>query len=456
MDSPHAVPSWSAPYRFAVALRLLRARKINLISIIGVMLGVASIIVVMAVMDGFQTELRTMIRGTLSDLIVEIDPLQLDSYRDLKAAVEAVPGVEAVSLQRQTFGAIPGKHYDSDGGRDTHLPVRVVALLPDDERQVSHILDQVEPVEGQPDDPFELTVEQGFVPEDTPRVIISRWIARRLGGPFSLQVGDRFPLITLEEVGADGHRSFRANDRYVVISRLYSSGNAEYDKLHVYVDGRPGGTGNVFFRSREGMTAELRVRLTDYRKAAEMREAIARAIGPFDPSVASLPRRYIETWEERQSNLLKAVNNEKFLLAFVLFFIVVVACFTIFATLTMTVVEKTRDIGVLRALGATPTGIMSIFVLNGTFVGTFGAVLGYGVGMLVAYNVNPIRGFLRDNFGWEIFPPEIYLFKDIPTYIDHRAALHLVVGAILCAFLFAIIPSVRAARLRPVRALRYE
>jgi len=122
----------------------------------------------------------------------------------------------------------------------------------------------------------------------------------------------------------------------------------------------------------------------------------------------------------------------------------------------MTVVEKTRDIGVLLALGATPGGIMSMFVLNGTLVGAFGAVLGYGLGMLTAHNVNPIRDFLRDTFGWDIFPPEIYLFDAIPTYVDHGVAFWFAVGAAVAAFVFAIIPSIRAARLRPVSALRYE
>ncbi len=446
----HETPSWSAPYRLAVALRLLRARKINLISIVGVMLGVGSIIVVMSVMDGFQTDLREMIRGTLSDVIVEFDSVLVPRAAEMRAEVERIPGVEAAAVQVHTVGVIPAKHRGIDGGGQTHMAVRVVGIRPDEEGRVSKVLEHMLPAAGQPKDPFAYEAE--FVPEDMPRVVISEWTARRLGK----EVGDRFSLITFDEVVEGKEVRYRANDRWVLVSRIYKSGNSEFDKLHIYADARPESTGAAFFGTPDATIAELRVKLKDYRGADAARLAIAGAVGVYDLRVADAPRAWVETWEERQSNLLKAVNNEKFLLAFVLFFIVVVACFTIFATLTMTVVEKTRDIGVLRALGATPGGILSIFMLNGTLVGTLGAGLGYALGMLVAFNVNSIRGFLRSSFGWDIFPSDIYLFDRIPTHIDHPAALKFAIGACASALVFAIIPAVRAARLRPVRALRYE
>jgi lipoprotein-releasing system permease protein len=307
------------------------------------------------------------------------------------------------------------------------------------------------PALGHPENPFELDEEVlgEFLEEDTPRVAVSRWMARRLG----LHVGRRFVIVSLDRHMDDGE-SFVMNDQEVIVSRLYKSGNRDFDRLHVYVDLTA--SGRAFFRSVEGTVAELRIKLDDYSRFAEIRGSIIRAVGKHDPSVTVEPDWYVETWEDRQASLLGAVNNEKHLLAFVLFFIVLVGCFTIFATLTMTVVEKTRDIGILRALGATPGGILSIFLLNGALVGTFGAVLGYGAGMLVAHNVNPIRGFLRENFGWDIFPVDIYLFDEIPTYIDQQAAFAFALGAAVSALLFAIIPAVRAARLRPVNALRYE
>ncbi len=455
MPDPASRPSWTAPYRLAVAFRLLRARRVNLISMVGVMLGVAAIIVVMAVMDGFQRELRAMIRGTLSDLIVELDPQRLGDYAELRRAVEGVEGVEAAALQRQAFGLVSTPTRDSDGGRQNFIPLRVVGIDPAEEGRVSSILAYVDTPEGQSrEDPFRIETDE-FIPEELPRVLISEWLAKRVGlSRFPLGMGDRFTLITIEQFEENGEVAFRTHDVDAIVARVYSSGNSEYDKLHLYADAR--GSGQSLFAAPEGIIAELRVKLRDFADAKNMVERLGRALAPFDPEFAGYPRAHIETWEERQHNLLLAVNNEKFLLAFVLFFIVLVACFTIFATLTMTVVEKTRDIGVLRALGATPGGILSIFMLNGALVGTIGAGLGYGLGLVVAANVNPIREFLRGNFGWDIFPSDIYLFDRIPAYIDHRAALAFAVGAAASALLFAIIPAVRAARLRPVNALRYE
>ena len=455
MPPPTEAPSWSAPYRVVMALRLLRARKINLISILGVMLGVAAIIVVLAVMDGFQRELRAMIRGSLSDLIVELDTTQELSYAEVKKGIEAVDGVEAVTLQRHTFGLIRSENQTAGGGHDNYMPVRIVGLVPADEARVSRVLDSFDNSDEElPDSPFEV---KRWVPDELPRVVISRVTARKLGGPYGMSytVGERFVLITPEDVMQDGSSEVRFSSHEVIISRIYSTGNVEFDQLHIYVD--LSASKDILFPSAEGTLAELRVKLRDYRQAGAMRKDVKRAMIPFDPRFerdAAIER--ISTWENRRHNLLLAVDNEKFLLAFVLFFIVLVACFTIFATLTMTVVEKTREIGVLRALGATPGGIMSIFLLNGALVGTIGAGLGYGVGLIVANNVEPIRVFLRDAFGWEIFPPDIYLFNEIPTYLDHGAALQFAFGAAISALVFAIIPALRAARLQPVKALRYE
>lgn len=437
-------------------MRLLRARKINLISILGVMLGVGAIIVVMSVMDGFQKDLRGMIRGTLSDVIVQVDPESVDDPKAMIAEVEAVDGVKAVTIQRHTFGAIPvgGTIKNQQGGRQNWLPIQIIGINPRTEGRVSEVLNQMTPALGHPDNPFELNedVLGEFLEEDTPRVVVSRWMARHLG----LHVGRRFVIVSLDRNYEDGE-TFVMNDQEVIVSRLYKSGNREFDRLHVYVDMTA--TGRVFFRNVEGTVAELRIKLDDYDQYPEVKGSIIRAVAKHDPSVSTddeWARYYVETWEDRQASLLSAVENEKHLLAFVLFFIVLVGCFTIFATLTMTVVEKTRDIGILRALGATPGGILSMFLLNGVLVGTLGAVLGYGAGMLVAHNVNPIRNFLRGTFGWDIFPVDIYLFDEIPTYIDHPAALAFALGAAVSALVFAIIPAVRAARLRPVDALRYE
>ena len=454
---PPSAPAWTSPYRWAVAARLLRARKINLISILGVTVGVASIIVVMAVMDGFQRDLREMIRGTLSDVIVEFGPRGELAYEELRDRLEELDEVEAVALQRITLGVIQADSKDSDGARRNFIPVRIVGVIPEDERRVSKIFEYVVEAEGQPKDPFRIEPEPLFA-DSIPHLLVSYWLAARIGYHHEmrpLRVGDVFGLISFRKVEEDGGRAiWRNDDRDVVVSRIYDTRNAEFDKLHIYVDLRS--PAHEFFDSEDAVVTELRIKLKDYRKARASIESIEARLDEIDPEGRQISYYQTQTWEDRQESLLAAVNNEKVILGFVLFFIIVVACFTIFATLTMTVVEKTREIGVLRALGATPAGILSIFLLNGTLVGALGASLGYGVGLLIADNVNPIREFLRDTFGWDIFPADIYAFDYIPTYLDQETALLFALSAAGSAMVFAVIPAARAARLKPVTALRYE
>jgi len=419
------------------------------------MVGVASIIVVLAIMDGFQRDLRAIIRGTLSDVIVEIDPREL-GYEEIRTAVLALDGVKAMTLQRATFGLIQVATRDTDGARQNFLPVRIIGVLPEHEREVSRIFDFVKESKGQPEDVFQLDPPPIFA-ESTPHILMSKWLARRVGYSLygrTMRPGDSFGVITFSESekGNGGGGSWLKSDRDVVCSRLYDSRNSEFDKLHVYVDLRS--TVHDFFSSPDGVVTELRIKLDDDAESADLIPRIESAIRNLDPT--GLAYAQGQTWEDRQGPLLAAVNNEKVMLSVVLFFIVLVACFTIFATLTMTVVEKTREIGVLRAMGATGPGILSIFMLNGAFVGLAGAASGYAAGVYVASNVNPIREFLRDRFGWDIFPTDIYSFDYIPTYIDHQSALSFTLGAAVSALFFAVIPAIRAARLDPVTALRYE
>jgi len=473
---PPLRPPVTAPYRLVMALRLLRARWINVISILGVMLGVAAIIVVLSVMDGFQRDLKTMIRGTLSDVIVEIRPDAAASYGQIKAELESIPGVEAATLQRHTFGALPASKRDSMGSRSNYIPVKVSGIIPAHEREVSRVLEYMLPLPDSvedygrlgvdpppeakptPDDPFalQLTELDPLIPDEWPRVVVSQYLSFRLGtGWRPLRPKQEFDLIRFEEfVDEEGKRTYRPQTQRVVISRIFKSGNSEFDAENIYVDLR--GSGKLFFRHTEGTASEFRMRLAEGVTVDDVREPIARVLAPHDDSIALDPMSMIQTWEDRRRPLLRAVENEKFLLGFVLFFIVLVACFTIFATLTMTVVEKTREIGVMRALGATPGGILAVFMLNGTLVGTFGAVLGYASGIWVSHHVNHIRDFLKERFGWDIFPSDIYLFDEIPTYIDHAAGAQFAAAAAVSALVFAIIPAFRAARLRPVKALRYE
>jgi lipoprotein-releasing system permease protein len=164
----------------------------------------------------------------------------------------------------------------------------------------------------------------------------------------------------------------------------------------------------------------------------------------------------VRTWQDTQGPLLAAVQLETTILNILLFMIIAVAGFGILATFFMIVVEKTRDIGVLKSLGATGTGIATIFLGYGVLLGTVGAGVGLVCGLIFVWKINDIARMIEWITGREVFDPTVYYFDTIPTIVHPSMLVWVTLGAILIAVLASVLPSIRAARMHPVEALRYE
>jgi lipoprotein-releasing system permease protein len=201
-------------------------------------------------------------------------------------------------------------------------------------------------------------------------------------------------------------------------------------------------------RAMENRVTSLQIKLRDYRDAKDVVKKLAEMFKSWDV--------HVETWEEKQGPILAAISVERGLLNVLLFLIIGVAGFGILAIFAMIVAEKTRDIGILKALGASNGGVMKIFLGYGLLLGVVGTTLGTVLGLELTVNINQIEHLLSQWTGNELFPRNIYYFDEIPTAIQGWGVVLVDAGAVVIAVLASVLPALRAALLHPVRALRYE
>ncbi len=455
-----APSSSGAPvYRSFLALRYVRTRFVNLISIGGVMAGVAVLIVVTSVMDGFQERVRAVLRGNLSHLVVLP---QGEELPELTALVEQVRGADARIVGVAPQVTVPvGFFYDDGPCSQVRWNDRSLFLMTavgvdwDQEKRIEAALEARQGARardgtlrllaaGNLADPFDSAKARAV--ERVP-VLVSRAFLRTFRGlsrdeqlPYALDMDLGIELL-LQEADASGQVTVRHQGRSLVVSGVYDGGDQSEDRSRLILR-----RADLVSMARLRAPYEaLRVWIGDYARAPEVKASL----------LARVPGVSVQTWEEQREDFLRAVKTEKVLLVIVLSFIVLLGGFIILATLTLTVVEKTRDIGVLAALGASRAGILSIFLRNGLFIGVLGSLLGLGLGGLFVVNINGVKRFF-ESIGIQLFPPDIYLFTEIPTVWSWVSVVTIMGGSVLVAFLAGLVPALRAARLDPIVALRHE
>jgi lipoprotein-releasing system permease protein len=257
--------------------------------------------------------------------------------------------------------------------------------------------------------------------------------------------GDDVKLSTVSAGRPPEARHFNAT-----IVDVFKSGMSEYDANLVFcnLEYLQEVRGMVDPQTGQGAVTSIQIKLKDFRDADEV---VSRLRGIFPPGVFT-----VRTWEQKQGPLLAAVEIESAILNVLLFLIIAVAGFGILAIFFMIVVEKTRDIGILKALGASSRGVMTIFLSYGLALGVVGSGVGVLLGLLFVHYINEIEGFLTVVTGRKVFDETIYYFPSIPTSVSPMMVWWVAFGAMAIAVLASILPARRAARLRPVEALRYE
>jgi lipoprotein-releasing system permease protein len=455
-----------------LSLRYLWYHKVSSgLGVLGVTLGVGLVVVVVGVMDGFQARLKQSLVSNSTPVVVR-PRYDVDADRLVEALTTRVPGVTAASpvVYTNSLAAAEGKRH-SEG-----QPCRIVGLDPDRENRVSGLerkLHRGNKNEGplsllesaDPEHPFR--TPEGDRPADRrlraekQGVIVGKGLCALLG----VYPGDRLRLFTLRakedgDAGGGDTVELFAESELFRVTGIFNSRDAEMDNV-LLMDRRDALT---FFK--EGMRQscdEVRLRLDDPERCDEVKAAVE---GQADAIVAAslLPGGRVaagrpleaKTWKELFASILRAVENERGLLLVITSFCFVVVAFLIGSTQSMLVVEKTREIGVLRSLGASVAGTSSVFLANGLFIGVVGALAGWGVGVAITSNVQGIADFIRDTFGRDLFPQEIYRFDEIPIDVKGSFVLSICAGAVVFALLGAILPAVRAALLDPVESLHGE
>lgn len=535
-------------YKLLLCWRYLRTRWIALASIVSVTLGVATLIVVNSVMDGFTSEMQERMHGILSDLVVETRATtgipEPNWYIDrIRARLgESVEGITTVV----TLPAMMTFHHNGNShtqqinligiDKNTYASVSDFSkylLHPENKKQLDFVLKQngyaperealqpagwehrtrVEQVKKARADELERyrKLQAEIAAENAKRLAATNperdssdlVTAESKPGVDTQDLLNGPSIATLASTQSTGGRVFdaskeqrtgivlgigigsvrgrdgdgkvkdyffirpgddvsiafpnagtppRAIDEQFTVVDFYESRMSEYDATFAFVPIETLQKARGMFNpiSQQGAVTSIQIKL---KKNADLTAARDILRDEFPPSESFV---HVNSWRDTQGPLLAAVQLETTILNILLFMIIAVAGFGILATFFMIVVEKTRDIGVLKSLGAPGSGIASIFLGYGVLLGSVGAGVGVLCGLLFVWNINQIARVLESITGREVFDPTVYYFDTIPTIIHPFMLVWVSIGAVIIAVLASVLPSIRAARMHPVEALRYE
>jgi lipoprotein-releasing system permease protein len=405
-----------------VAFRYLRARRqegfvsvIAIFSLLGIALGVATLIIVMSVMNGFRADLLGRILGLNGHLGVYAMAGPLDDFDAVAAKVRQVPGV--ISATPLVEGQVLATAQGGAGG------ALIRGMRPEDLRHRPLIADHI--------------VAGTLTDFGGDGVAVGDRLANRLG----IGVGDRITVISPE--GTATVFGTMPRIKTYRVAALFDVGMYEYDNSFIYV---PLPAAQLFFKLGNGVS-NLEVFVRDPDRAAAMGRHIAAALGG-DVRIVD--------WQQANSSLFNAVEIERNVMFLILTLIILVAAFNIISGMIMMVKDKGRDIAILRTMGASRGMILRIFMLSGASIGITGTLAGFVLGVLFTKNIEAIRQFVQGILHVNLFSAEIYFFTRIPARLDPGEVGAVVAMALALSFLATIYPSWRAARLDPVEALRYE
>ena len=412
-----------------IARRYLASRKqgrflsfISWIALGGITLGVMALIVVLGVMTGMQEELRDRILGSTPHLTVLQfgDALRMDDWRTVMDDARAMEGVESATPFALTKVALTRM-----GGSDEYAQTANlfgVSLAPDD-IPVTEMEEEIR------DGVHDLEREEG----ELPPIIVGSRLADRL----QVLEGDTLRIMSLEEMGEGPQGELYPSIRQFHVTGTFTTGMYDYDIGNMYAALED--VQDLLRIDEDDQVSGLGLRIQDPWEATEHAASVSDQLdGPYQ----------VESWISQNRALFAALQLEKIAMTIILFLIVVVAAFNIVGTLVMVVVDRTREIGILKSMGMTDGQVLRIFIMQGAWIGVLGTLVGTGLGMLLGWSIH--------RFELISIPPDVYFVDRLPVSLN-AMDVGLVVGAtILVALLATIYPALQASRLQPVEAIRHE
>ncbi|MHC1699112.1 MAG: lipoprotein-releasing ABC transporter permease subunit [Geobacteraceae bacterium] len=420
-------------YELLIGLRYLRAKRkstfisiITFISTAGVALGVMALIVVLAVMTGFEEDLTDKILGTNAHVVVMKPSGAIDDYPVVMDKLKSVQGVVAATP------FVYSQVMLSNGPNVSGVVLR--GIEPDTDVQVTNLSKSI--VEGKLAGLDSASSGSPGSPA-MPGIIIGKELAKNL----NIFVGDTLSVVS--PMGNITPFGMVPKMKRFRVAGLFNTGMFEYDSTLAYVGLRQA---QDFLAIDKAVTG-IQLKVNNVYQADKVANTINQGFGY---------EYYARDWMQMNKNILFALKTEKMVMFIILTLIVLVAAFGIASTLFMVVMEKTKDIAILKSMGATGASIMKIFVLEGLIIGVAGTVVGVLSGLLVAHNLEFIVDLVKTLTGFELFSRDVYYLDHFPSQVVPRDVLLISVTAIFISFVATLYPSWQGSRLPPAEALRYE
>lgn len=428
MSLPSRPSGAFSSWEIGLALRYLRAKRkeggvalIAIISFVGILLAVMALIVVLSIMSGFRTELLGRMLSFNGHMYVQ-GPVLTSPDRDAALKrIAAVPGVVSASPLNEAQSLV------RVGGYTTGAVVR--GVRPQDLADTKFVFDSLTPAERE-------SFGKGAYGGD--RILIGAALANSLG----VRVGD--PITLYSPTGADSaFGNLGGLEKTYFVGGLFRSGAADYDRAFMFM---PLEQQQLFF-GKEGVWDVIEIKVADADKVGVMTDAIREAAGPG---------AVVTDWRERQAAFYGALKVERVAMSIILGMVVAIAALNIISGIVMLVKNKTKDIAILRTIGASPSAILRVFFMAGSMIGVAGTIAGLILGLLFCLNIGSIQHFLEWVFQTKLFNSDVYMLDSIPALVDPVDVIWITVWATFMSCVASLIPSWLATRIDPIEALRYE